>query len=79
MIVKIIDAYDLNNFGADYGNDLEYSISEGGWISKDRSTIVITERQPYKREVIQYLPYMEKEYHEYIRRFNDDGIVKRTA
>jgi len=39
-----------------------YSIMEGGYISKDGATIVNIDRRPYRREVAQYRANVEIEH-----------------
>lgn len=56
MIKKDLDYKKLEELG------YSYSITEGGYISEDGATIISIDRNPYKRQVMQYKANVEVEH-----------------
>lgn len=74
----INEPYNLKNLKTDYGF-YEKPI-EGGYCSKDGSTIVYYSRSPYIRQVMQAQTSadMENKYHKWLKKFKEDGLLLET-
>lgn len=69
-VTKVKEAFDFETLRT---LGYRYSMMEGGYISPDGATIVIDNRKPYIREVMQFQPNVEKEHSkniEKLREFN---------
>jgi hypothetical protein len=56
-----------------------YSISEGGYISKDEATIIYISRSPYKRQIMQYQPNVELEHMKNIDQLRKIDILEQMV
>ncbi|PDZ94573.1 hypothetical protein CON36_33100 [Bacillus cereus] len=53
-----------------------YAMIEGGYVSKDLATIVIINRSPYEREVMQYIPNAETNHMENVKKLKQIGAIE---
>lgn len=53
-----------------------YVMMEAGYISKDRATIICIERNPYKREVMQYRGNVENEHIKNVEKLKELGFLE---
>jgi hypothetical protein len=53
-----------------------YSLMEGGYLSRDLATIVIDNRRPYIREVMQYTDCAEEQHLRNVEELKDKGYLQ---